>query len=409
MKILLTLLLVMFNNVFASSSTEWYRQQHKRSLNYLLENISRDDTPVGFVVASPSKVQPNYYYHWVRDAALVMRSLDIALPNSSQKETLFDDYIQLVNHHQLTPTLTGLGEPKFNPDGTGYYGPWGRPQNDGPALRAITLMHYAFNLLKENKNEYVRKYLYRNTLPARGVIKKDLEYIAHNWRKVDFCLWEEVKGHHFYTRMAQRTAMYLGAKLADELGDSGAAAWYYLQAMELNKELEKHYSARKGYIVSTINRVGGLDYKKSNLDTSIILAVNHSWVPGLSFGPNDPRVKQTAIKLVEAFKLKYPLNHNSKKIGVAMGRYPEDTYYGGNPWFLLTNAMAEYYLNLSHLSKNKKDQKRYAMQAEKFLLRVKKHMSSEGRMAEQFDMHTGFMLGAKDLTWSYASFLTVKK
>lgn len=34
----------------------------------------------------------------------------------------------------------GLGEPKFMIDGSAFTGPWGRPQRDGPALRAIALM-----------------------------------------------------------------------------------------------------------------------------------------------------------------------------------------------------------------------------------------------------------------------------
>ena len=35
---------------------------------------------------------------------------------------------------------TGLGEPKFNVDETAFTGSWGRPQRDGPALRATTLI-----------------------------------------------------------------------------------------------------------------------------------------------------------------------------------------------------------------------------------------------------------------------------
>lgn len=37
----------------------------------------------------------------------------------------------------------GLGEPKFNIDETRFNGAWGRPQRDGPALRAVALMTYA--------------------------------------------------------------------------------------------------------------------------------------------------------------------------------------------------------------------------------------------------------------------------
>lgn len=37
----------------------------------------------------------------------------------------------------------GLGEPKFNVDMTAFTGAWGRPQRDGPPLRATAMITYA--------------------------------------------------------------------------------------------------------------------------------------------------------------------------------------------------------------------------------------------------------------------------
>ena len=48
-------------------------------------------------------------------------------------------YIENCYKIQNLDTLTGLGEPKINLDITPYNEPWGRPQNDGPALRGIVL------------------------------------------------------------------------------------------------------------------------------------------------------------------------------------------------------------------------------------------------------------------------------
>lgn len=36
----------------------------------------------------------------------------------------------------------GLGEPKFYVDETAFTGSWGRPQRDGPALRATALINF---------------------------------------------------------------------------------------------------------------------------------------------------------------------------------------------------------------------------------------------------------------------------
>lgn len=43
----------------------------------------------------------------------------------------------------LQPSGKGLGEPKFNVDMTEFTGSWGRPQRDGPALRATAMISYA--------------------------------------------------------------------------------------------------------------------------------------------------------------------------------------------------------------------------------------------------------------------------
>ena len=49
--------------------------QFQRSIYFLLKNTSPADGLKGSVIAAPSKSHPDYYYHWVRDAALVVDSL----------------------------------------------------------------------------------------------------------------------------------------------------------------------------------------------------------------------------------------------------------------------------------------------------------------------------------------------
>src|SRR5690606_8540189 len=100
-------------------------------------------------------------------------------------------------------------EPVFTVDGSVFSGPWGRPQNDGPAIRAIAFIEWAEQLLKEGQRDLVLR-LYNPDLSRHSIIKQDLEYTAHQWQKDCFDLWEEVKGHHFFTRMAQRAALLKG-------------------------------------------------------------------------------------------------------------------------------------------------------------------------------------------------------
>lgn len=45
---------------------------------------------------------------------------------------------------------------------------------------------------------------------------------------------------------------------------------------------------------------------------------------------------------VDSFRSIYPINNGTPaNAAVATGRYPEDTYYGGNPWYLCTLSAAE--------------------------------------------------------------------
>lgn len=121
----------------------------------------------GIVVASPSTSDPDCklshsdlsnsqltepidYYTWSRDSALVFKNLidmfkngDSALLDVIEEYISSQAYIQTVsNPSGALSGGSGLGEPKFNADETAFTGSWGRPQRDGPALRATALISF---------------------------------------------------------------------------------------------------------------------------------------------------------------------------------------------------------------------------------------------------------------------------
>src|SRR5262249_1935246 len=137
---------------------------------------------------------------------------------------MFERFTDFTIKLQATPNLSGgVGEPKFNLDGSAYNDPWGRPQNDGPAIRAFALTKYVDYLRSKGSTNDLTRY-YNPDLARPSPIKTDLEYVSHHWADTSFEIWEEVKGNHFYTRLVQRKALLDGAKLAEELNDSGAAS-----------------------------------------------------------------------------------------------------------------------------------------------------------------------------------------
>lgn len=261
---------------------------------------------------------------------------------------------------------------KFNPDGTRFT-QWMRPQNDGPALRAVTIIRLSHQLLQEKQKKLV-KHLFDGSAPsqdginAAGVIKADLDYIVGHWTDVSYDPWEEVKARHFYTRLVQRKALLDGSWLADRLGNHAAAKQYRRTARQLETAINSHWipegqknpsgEISNGQIWDTFDYVKGVNYKTSGLDVAAILGALHAhneFDPkgDRFFSPSDDRVLKTAKELADAFYQRFPLasasGDTSGALGTPIGRYPEDKYNGydstqlGNPWYLATAAFAELY------------------------------------------------------------------
>ncbi|MBY0370275.1 glycoside hydrolase family 15 protein [bacterium] len=455
--------------VFLSTAAfgDWQSVQAEQSRKYLLNNIAPPGATSGSVVASPSRSQPDYFYYWVRDGALVMNAVATLYAvatdpaESREYEELLTKFIRFSQANQNTPNPSDslssgrLGEPKFQANGDAYQGSWGRPQNDGPALRAITLTRVANFWLDAGRRSDVETSLYAAAMPAATVIKRDLEFVAKNWEKTSYDIWEEISGQHFYTRMVHQRALKEGAALARRMGDTGAADYYeeqlrgpkdpkdnpHPQKKYLLDLVESHWVASKGLIVPTFDRDGGIDYKHSDIDTAVLLAVLHTQGKDGYFQASDSRVLSTMEKHIEAFQNLYSLNHKGYGATV-LGRYPEDTYNGyesgkeGNGWFLTTAAVAELHFRAAREIASapffKTDQwnasflknvgaephavyqgfdkvvlvNKILDRGEAFLARACFHGLPDGHLSEQINRHTGFMQGASDLTWSHASFLT---
>lgn len=393
--------------VFAGPTKE---EQFKISLRTVIANSTRSDVFPGMVVASPSRRDPDYYYDWVRDTALTMRALvDYYETSRDEKiKKLIYTWIDAEIYRQGLLSISGLGEPKYNVNGTVFTGPWGRPQNDGPALRAISMIKFARLLLSEGNHDYVLKKLYHGSLPAKSAIKIDLEYTAHEWRKPSFDLWEEEMGMHFYTLLAQHTALQEGAVLADDLGDSLAAEYYRKQADLIAHKLKIEFINEEVGILVTKDKVGGLWYKKSGLDVAPLLALLHTSPYQKIFAFGHPSVKKYIKALTLNAKQIYSINKIFPDIGVAIGRYQEDRYDGygtdgsGNPWFLSTLALAEYYCLLREENKSLLLTDAIERQFERALF----HSDRQGHFSEQFNRESGHMQGAYDLTWSHNAFMT---
>lgn len=456
--ILLFATLVFSKSNFKPLNSSELELQFQRSIVFLLKNTSPQDGARGSVIAAPSRSHPDYYFHWVRDAALVVESLmdvytDPRFRNSALKKQIrafFLDHLQFNSKIQVSSqSFKGLGEPKFLVTGFPFTGPWGRPQNDGPALRAsfhARLLTVAIQEKWPELNTLV-PLIYAPKIPADTLMKRDLEYVAHHWKEPNFDLWEEVLGLHFYTLLSQKKSMLMGAAVANAYKDGGAAQFYTTQATQISQTLENFWSQNKGYIEATKSVSRGRN--KSQLDSAVILGVLHSEIENAAYSVSDARVIATFLRMKATFDSIYTINRN-KQLGTAIGRYPEDTYDGyntnsrGNPWVLSTAGAGEYlYRLILHHAKTKRigihqaNRNYFAelsgdtslkigqvltpvdrtfsliikglfQEADSYLARVLFHKNADGSLSEQINRESGFLQGAPNLTWSHASVITAK-
>ncbi|KAL6710044.1 Glucoamylase, intracellular sporulation-specific [Coniothyrium glycines] len=463
----------------------WIVAEKRIALDNLLANVApggrnveNTEVAAGTVIASPSQAGPDYWYQWVRDAAITMNTIvdeyasDPASSTASTLSTILDAYAALQQkiQHTANPSgifedLSSLGEPKFHVDGSAFTGSWGRPQRDGPALRALTLMRYVreYNashptLWSSDNSDSFFSQFYTAELPPRSVIKADLEYVSHFWNESSFDLWEEIEGTHFFNLMVSARSLRDGTRFARAFSDFGAARWYEEQAGYVEKLLQKFWNTNKGHLVET------LWSKRSGLDCGLLLGSLHALPVDASeeamYPPWSDEMLVSLLALSRDQTNRFPINSKPSEDqdddvedygfgGTGLGRYPEDVYdgygtsnRGGNPWFLCTSSAAEIlYRTASHvsttnltiteiglpfykslLSSSSLDVnvgtygpsdalfysviERLANAGDEFLEVVKTHVDAEGHMSEQFDRVTGYMRGAVDLTWSYGAFLS---
>lgn len=160
----------------------------------------------------------------------------------------------------------------------------------------------------------------------------------------------------------------------------------------------------------------------------------------LTFQPCSDRALSNHKVYVDSFRSIYSVNSGiAPNAAVATGRYPEDSYYGGNPWYLTTLAAAEQLydaltvwdaqgsLNVTNVSVAFFQQfaptvtagtypassttygtltAAIRAYADGFVAVVAKYTPSNGGLAEQYTRAGGTPISAADLTWSYAAALT---
>lgn len=204
-------------------------------------------------------------------------------------------------------------------------------------------------------------------------------------------LWEEKFLTNTYTTALVHCALLNAAEFAEEFEYPDDVVNWKKAAEKIASNLEvftdpERNILRKGFLLQDD---GSLSYDNTLDVSSVYGAMMYS---GRAFGPQVIRSSYEAIE-----KIFLP---NTKSGGAA--RYENDYYfrvsedYYGNPWFVTTLWVAQYYLQTNNVAK-----------AEELVKWTISHALPSGILSEQIHPDTGEPISVTPLVWSHAELINI--
>ncbi|CAE6449375.1 unnamed protein product [Rhizoctonia solani] len=435
----------------ADPMRDFIQRQYPLAKQGILDNIGSQgayakDAKPGIVVSSPSTEPVDYKHTFIRDSSLVYKAL-IDIWADGRDDALLPgiyDWVSSQGRLQKTPNLTGnlttggLGETGFNIDESVYTGPGGRPQHDNPALRSSSMIDFANGLLSRNGrtgHQYVENVIW-------PIVVIDLDYVAYHWNVTGFNTWEEVVGSCHFSVAAQIRGLKQGADLAKRLGKGGKYKFWNEEADNALCFFQDFWDPAQSVIISNINCDGPC---RDTVDVASVFTAIRQFDPeagcdDATFQPCSEMALRNLKAVVDSMRDIYPINNKrSASDPIAIGRFTNDSYVGGHPWFLTTFAAAEQLYDTIYQWKRigkititssslaffqqllsdarpgtfKRGQAEYERiidsvlrYADGFSLINAEYIPSDGSMSEQYDKVTGEPRSALRLSASYTSAVT---
>jgi glucoamylase len=393
----------------------------------------------GSVVASPVLAaydpDPDYFFHWFRDSAVVIDALRLLRADGAVIEVTALEYFRgfvafslslldldgralvaapawragvQADFQKFVRTDADLGgvhgglvsaEARVNPDGSLDISNWARPQHDGPPLRLLAVLRW------------VREFTFDAALAAEveKLLRADIAFTRGRWHIPSFDIWEEEKGHHYYTLRVAAEALEEGARWLvsrDPAGDREEARLCRADAATILQRLDGYWLADAGHYRSRVLEDGAASRKE--LDIAVIFAAIHGASDQAKHSVHDPRMQSTLSRLEALFNAEYEINHDRPAgRGIALGRYKGDVYYSGGAYYFSTLAAAEFCFRAAVGKQVGPDEARtFIARGDGFLEMVRTYTPPSGDLSEQFDQKTGAQTSAKHLAWSYAAFIS---
>jgi len=208
--------------------------------------------------------------------------------------------------------------------------------------------------------------------------------------KPSYDIWEIHWGVHSYTVATVYAALMAGAKLAESRKVEHLIDQCLKSAEDVKSAYEEFFfdNDRGVFINSIYWDNTDTKCRKDLLPDSSISAL---WSFGM-FDITDERIKKTIETIEKALWIDTAIGGLARK---ADDRYLQiDRQLPGNPWFISTLWMAQYWLKVGDKDK-----------ANKYLTWVLNHVDHTGLIAEQAHPYNGYSMSMKPLTWSHAEFV----
>lgn len=420
----------------------WLEQQYARSVTGLLKSVSPVDIiktrpgfghtirPVkGAIVASPVLADwnpdPDYFFHWFRDSAVVIEALRLAFESGhvaeearghfvdflrfslalrnldgrklvatlAWRENVKADFVRFLRRAEELEGVHGeavVAETRVNPDGTLDISSWTRPQHDGAPLRALAVVRW----LRAHRMDPDVVNL------ASDLLRDDLAFTLAHWRTPSFDIWEEENGLHYYTLCVSAAALRESAVWLEQQGDERLAATCRAESRVIHQILDDYWMPAEGHYRSRVLPSGERSAKE--LDIATVLAAVHAR-GSESHSAHDPRAQATLDRLESLFGTMYAINRDRPAgHAAAMGRYAGDVYFSGGAYYFSTLGAAEF----CYLAAAVRDTAAWIERGDSFLRTVRRYTPASGELSEQFDQRTGLQTSARQLAWSYAAFIS---
>jgi len=210
-------------------------------------------------------------------------------------------------------------------------------------------------------------------------------------------LWEERRGIHSFTVAAVWAGLQAAANFTEMFGDVELTEQYRQAAAEIKEAAIKYLFDRKlGRFLRSISVNTDGDVEP---DYTIDSSICGLFLFGM-LQATDPLIESTMVGLIDRLWCK-------TKTG-GMARYENDKYHQvsqditnipGNPWFVCTMWVAEYYIARAQSLDDLKP-------ARDILGWTERCAMSSGILAEQVHPHTCAPLSVSPLTWSHAALVT---